>query len=291
MRLTRARFKMLVDQALGQGSKVYVRLDWERLRVRAVTLLRHTGVRLHHAASASTGASSTVVRSLMPTGARCYLGWDEDANPTMIVIGPARIRRMAVYGPECVTFDERGLIGQQFGKLTITETRGWNKRQRMVMCRCECGGTKLARYSSLLRGWVKSCGCLRGKNTELPLEPGACYGQLTIIEKVPRPFDARKKEGHYRVRCVCGGEHVRGREVIVGRKNGDCGCGGYVALAGQRFGRLTALNQTQREGRQRLMLTRCDCGVETFARVGDLFSGKKKSCGCLKARLPAPRAA
>lgn len=104
MRLTRARFKFLIDQALSEGSKVYVLLGYQRLRIRAVTLLRRTGVRLHHAASASSGASTTVLRSLMPVVSRRYLGWDEDANPTMIVIGPARIRRMATYGPECVTF-------------------------------------------------------------------------------------------------------------------------------------------------------------------------------------------
>ncbi len=152
-----------------------------------------------------------------------------------------------------------------------------------------CGASISCRKSSARNSSSPYGGA--GITPERPLEPGACYGQLTIIEQVPRPLDARKKEGHYRVRCVCGGEHVRGREAIVDRKSADCGCGGYAALAGQRFGRLTALNQTKRKGKQRLILTRCDCRVESFARVGDLLSGRKRSCGCLKARRPAPRAA
>ena len=54
-------------------------------------------------------------------------------------------------------------IGEVFGKLeVIKETRTKDKHGNYLWeCRCECGNVKNVSGSSLLRGYVKSCGCGR----------------------------------------------------------------------------------------------------------------------------------
>ena len=59
----------------------------------------------------------------------------------------------------------RDLSGQTFGRLTaIRETgiRKWNCR--MWQCLCRCGKLTDVISSSLLRGFTRSCGCLRKEN-------------------------------------------------------------------------------------------------------------------------------
>jgi hypothetical protein len=60
-------------------------------------------------------------------------------------------------------------------------------------------------------------------------------------------------------------------------------------VAGQRFGRLVALETTGRDVRHnRLWLCRGDCGGETTVKVGALVSGNTTSCGCLHREAMTP---
>lgn len=53
------------------------------------------------------------------------------------------------------------LTGQVFGRLTVAERSGSNKRGVSIWtCACVCGGTKEATSDNLRRGRTKSCGCL-----------------------------------------------------------------------------------------------------------------------------------
>lgn len=62
-----------------------------------------------------------------------------------------------------------------------------------------------------------------------------------------------------------------------------------IDCAGQRFGRLIAIGETDpkiRKGRGtpiRRYLCKCDCGAETKVTVPDLRSGNTTSCGCFRA--------
>lgn len=57
-------------------------------------------------------------------------------------------------------------IGQRFGKLVVIEDLGYrkqnsrNKRERWVLCKCDCGNTKEVDTNTLHTGRVHSCGCL-----------------------------------------------------------------------------------------------------------------------------------
>lgn len=53
------------------------------------------------------------------------------------------------------------IVGERFGRLTVTARAEGNGRQSRWLCRCDCGRTRIAVGSELRNGYVKSCGCLR----------------------------------------------------------------------------------------------------------------------------------
>lgn len=55
-----------------------------------------------------------------------------------------------------------------------------------------------------------------------------------------------------------------------------------VDLTGQRFGRLVAVRHAGKQDRQWLWECYCDCGGISNVLVGNLKTGKQKSCGCLR---------
>jgi hypothetical protein len=56
------------------------------------------------------------------------------------------------------------LTGQRFGKLLVIERRGSRHKQKLWLCKCACGNEHLVETYNLMRGQVKSCGCLRTYN-------------------------------------------------------------------------------------------------------------------------------
>ena len=269
----------LINQATKQDMAVQVCLNGRRTRLRRVETEGDL-IRIQYGTTQSGQYSTVLVTAKKnPSVGHSCAALDQEGQLFIFDLAPHR--RMDTITADQKTADDRKYIGRRFGYLTIVQTRGWKNRNRMALCACKCGGQKIVRISSLLQGWVVSCGCRRGKNTELPLVTGAKYGHLTILNQVARPSGQTKKEGYYLVRCVCGSEHVRGRENIVTPKVPNCGCGGISSLIGTRFNRLVIIGEGVRERKQRYVLTRCDCGTQSLARLGDLKIGKKKSCGCL----------
>lgn len=55
-------------------------------------------------------------------------------------------------------------IGNKYGKLTVLERAGSNKRGRALwLCECECGNKKVFEGSQLRYGKITSCGCENSK--------------------------------------------------------------------------------------------------------------------------------
>ena len=65
--------------------------------------------------------------------------------------------------------------------------------------------------------------------------------------------------------------------------------GNSINLAGQKFGKWTATNQTYRQNGRTLRLCNCDCGNQRWVLTHGLISGHTKSCGC-SIKLPPGRA-
>lgn len=58
----------------------------------------------------------------------------------------------------------KDLIGQRFGRLTVTEYVGTNKtRHSLWKCRCDCGNEIVVAGGNLKKGNTKSCGCLHNE--------------------------------------------------------------------------------------------------------------------------------
>jgi hypothetical protein len=54
-----------------------------------------------------------------------------------------------------------------------------------------------------------------------------------------------------------------------------------IDITGQRYGRLVALERVaSRKRGQAMWMFRCDCGVEKEIRLGNVRSGRTRSCGC-----------
>ena len=61
----------------------------------------------------------------------------------------------------------------------------------------------------------------------------------------------------------------------------------FIDLTGQKFGKLIAIEKTDRKSSSRSIVwkCKCDCGKETFVSSSSLRSGNTQSCGCLKKEL------
>jgi hypothetical protein len=63
----------------------------------------------------------------------------------------------------------KDLIGQVFGRLTVTERNGSDLRNcALWVCKCICGEVKTVRGQSLMKGHTKSCGCLSKEYRKQP---------------------------------------------------------------------------------------------------------------------------
>lgn len=58
------------------------------------------------------------------------------------------------------------LVGEKFGRLTVTELDHKKKSRRYWKCQCDCGNTAVVQEGNLKNGITKSCGCLRKDSVE-----------------------------------------------------------------------------------------------------------------------------
>lgn len=54
----------------------------------------------------------------------------------------------------------RNIAGQTFGRLTVSEESKTVSKKRVWLCKCECGTEKWVASQDIVRGKIKSCGCL-----------------------------------------------------------------------------------------------------------------------------------
>ena len=119
--------------------------------------------------------------------------------------------------------------GEKYGRLTIIKeiepyvTPGNGRKQRRVLCSCDCDGKEVeVRLSALTRGITVSCGCVRKKD----IKPGDKYGRLTIVKEIePYMYKSGRKERKVLCDCDCGNKNI---EVMLNNllRGGtrSCGC-------------------------------------------------------------------
>lgn len=111
---------------------------------------------------------------------------------------------------------------------------------------------------------------------------GTKFNMLTAIERVP---NYKNGKTYYKCKCECGNIKYISNDKIG--KTYSCGCKTTRGLhsrinrVGQRFGKLTVTKMLYNyKSNQTYVECRCDCGNTTIVYVGNVVSGKTKSCGC-----------
>lgn len=126
---------------------------------------------------------------------------------------------------------------------------------------------------------------------------GKKYNMLTVIDLV-RKDDRNRK--YFLCRCDCGNEKIIRSDSLTTGNTKSCGCfqvnktrkqglKNSKDIAGNRYGRLIAIKRLENKGNGYDWLCKCDCGNECTVRIGQLTTGKTKSCGCLSRELSSKR--
>lgn len=187
----------------------------------------------------------------------------------------------------------KDLTGQKFGHLTVIKDTGERKNRQVVQeCECDCEKHPHIKVlgGSLRNGHTTSCGCSRiGKNViDLTNQH---FGQLTVLYQTK--VDAQRKAWQL-CQCDCGNtREVLGTELRSGQVTACFNCtknnisyklATYEKLKNKRFGKLIALEPTQKRDNSGHILWKCicDCGTECLVSSNSLLTYNTLSCGCKK---------
>jgi hypothetical protein len=179
------------------------------------------------------------------------------------------------------------LDGKKFNKLTVIKESGRdNNGKRMWLCICDCGTETCVEASSLIKGYTKSCGCLKHEKLDLV---GQKFEMWTVISRAENNSYGKV---FWNCKCECGTERILSSGSLRKGKPKSCGCLNKIVsmnkvedLTGQKFGRWTVISiqRIVKNNHSRVFwLCRCDCGNEKVVAARTLKSNQSLSCGCLK---------
>lgn len=124
------------------------------------------------------------------------------------------------------------------------------------------------------------------------ITPGEKFGRLTIVQEVDR-LNGRRR---FLAKCDCGKEKTYDKFNILRGLIRSCGClktGEWRLSAfefGQRFGRLVYVGEAGRQGKERMIAARCDCGTVRNYFAQALVRQTTQSCGCLRLEISSASA-
>ena len=178
------------------------------------------------------------------------------------------------------------LTGKRFGLLVpIRPTEHRQANSIIWECQCDCGNQVLVPSVYLRSGKSTSCGCARSADLASinnSVTEGHRFGRLTTVRSTGIQEDGSVL---WECKCDCGNTISCSSVNLVRGNTVSCGtCPSYSVtnVAGQKFGKLTAIAPTQqRKGGHIVWECLCDCGNTTFVAVHNLITGVTKSCGCL----------
>jgi hypothetical protein len=114
---------------------------------------------------------------------------------------------------------------------------------------------------------------------------GQRINMLTAIERIPNYNETGQI--YYKCKCDCGNIYYESNSHW--NKAYSCGCitrrssSQRIDYTGQKFNHLTVLEMLYKyKNNQTYARCICDCGQETIAYMGNIKSGKTKSCGCIE---------
>lgn len=113
---------------------------------------------------------------------------------------------------------------------------------------------------------------------------GQRFGKLTVIGETDERIN---KAIVWKCRCDCGNEILVESRKLTSGKVKCCGCEKKCYpqnIKNIRFGKLIALNPTDKRTESGYVMwrCRCDCGNEVLVSRNNLVQGYTSSCGCMK---------
>ena len=122
----------------------------------------------------------------------------------------------------------KDLKGQRFGRWTVLEYAGTDKRKKALwLCRCDCGTERVVSAALLRKGESQSCGCLakerRAEARKAKLEEltGQKFGRLTAVSRYG--FDEFGRQ-LWNCECECGNTIVTHAYSLKQGHTKSCGC-------------------------------------------------------------------
>jgi hypothetical protein len=180
-------------------------------------------------------------------------------------------------------------IGAKYDRLTVlspTDQKGYNNHW-LWMCACDCGRIAYVEAYPLKRGYVKSCGCMRGwRKGDTPkyeqIKKGDVFGMLTAVK-----FEYYKNRmPWWGFKCECGKYKIAEAYSVMRGSTWNCGNHSRADvddLTGQRFGKLfvIGLDKETKSGGNAMWKCRCDCGSITSVRGNRLRGGQQNCSKCI----------
>lgn len=124
---------------------------------------------------------------------------------------------------------------------------------------------------------------------------GQRFGRLTVLDPGIKLRSGRFLVRGVLLRCACGTERKVALGSLLRGATRSCGCLNaenrrgpkperrkHFVSFGQTFGYLTVIDPDRglNEGSDRIVGVRCVCGQEKDVLLGNLVSGRNKTCGC-----------
>lgn len=116
------------------------------------------------------------------------------------------------------------LTGQRFGNLVVlsqTEKR-MDSGSIVWKCKCDCGKQAEVSARRLVRGKVRSCGCLSASSYKDYV--GKRFGRLIVIEPVDKIRKNRATVTWWKCLCDCGRETIVAQTELQNGGTQSCGC-------------------------------------------------------------------
>lgn len=184
-------------------------------------------------------------------------------------------------------------VGFRSGMLTVVEELPYEPGStRLLRCRCDCGGERIAKAVNIRSRRMKSCGCLHTTGNKRPAPIGQRFGMLVVIKESERKGIAQRVV----CQCDCGKIHELQLRALIEGKNKSCGCikrtkewGEEIRrrqlvrfpVIGHRSGRALVIGEVDTPARTpRRVRCRCDCGTEFECQWQTIRKGETQSCGC-----------
>lgn len=180
---------------------------------------------------------------------------------------------------------------EKFGKLTIIGLSDQvyinphsGKKNRKVICSCECGGEIHAISGNVRHGCTNSCGCTRQEEWGKPKYINKKFGKLTILGWGTTIRVKNRNKKWVRCLCDCGNICEKEQRSVVSYRVYSCGCcrefeDKAKELINTTVNKLTILSISDfvDEYNRIYYNTKCECGNESVIKVSELIGTNKQN--------------